>query len=79
MGICWGMVHQQARTKAQEYANRHEDPAMQTVAFNSYFAGYVENAAERESLRVMNKRLRAEVEEAKARPITANIEVEELV
>lgn len=55
-GIDWDFVQAHAKIKAAKYAERYNGASYQ-AAYNAYFDGYLENAAERESLRVINARL----------------------
>lgn len=56
--IDWDMVQEVAKHKADAYAKKWDnDQVKYTIAFNAYHAGYMENAAERESLRVIASRI----------------------
>jgi len=57
-GINWDIVNASAAMKSQDYEKLMPNS---TVA-NAYFQGYIENAAERESLRVINERQAKEIE-----------------
>ncbi len=58
MGINWDIVNEQAKRKAQEYATSHPNHTIE----NAYFQGYIQVAAELESLRIINARLHKERE-----------------
>ena len=61
-GINWDVVNMHATVKSQEYAKAHPNHTVE----NAYFQGYIQNAAERESLRVINERQEARIKEIKA-------------
>lgn len=70
-GINWDVVAEQAKRKAEEYAKRYEGNSF-VAAYNGFFQGYMENAGEREGLRVINARLESE----KATPYEVVREIE---
>jgi len=51
--INWDIVTEQAKRKSQEFAKTHANQTLEAA----FYAGYMENAAERESLRVIKERL----------------------
>lgn len=58
--IDWDIVQMLAAKLSETYAtkiNDNENSQQHCAAYNGYFAGYMECAAERESLRVINERL----------------------
>ena len=59
--INWDITQAAAITKGEAFASSHTHS---TIA-NAFIQGYLENAAERESLRIINARLEAEKEAAK--------------
>lgn len=68
MGIEWAIAEVQAKSKARHYANARgydEGSVHWTNQYNAFLAGYLENAGERESLRVINARLQKKLEDAK--------------
>jgi hypothetical protein len=66
MSIHWDTVLAHAEIAAHSYSDKFKDPVQYSIARNAYFTGYLENASERESLRVINENLRKEVEALKA-------------
>ena len=58
-GINWDVVNMHATVKSQEYAKAHPNHTVE----NAYFQGCIQNAAERESLRVINERQEARIKE----------------
>ncbi len=80
MSLCWEITEAAAKIKATEYSKRALELKAGTVStvealrFSAYFAGYMENAAERESLRVINERLHKELESYKTINTTTTLE-----
>lgn len=60
MSINWDIVHELGKKEAEAYANARGYEAGSvhwTNQYNAFFHGYLKNAGERESLRVINERL----------------------
>ena len=53
MSINWGFIQEVAKSKAETYAKAYPTRTL----IDAYFAGYMLNAAERESLRVIVEEL----------------------
>lgn len=64
MAINWDIVHELAKKEAELYSSKYQDAAVKAAAFNGYFDGYIKNAAERESLRLINERLQKDTRPA---------------
>lgn len=65
MSINWDIVQYHAKKKAKEFADKSSlGRSEREIAMieNAYFQGYMENAAERESLRVINDKLQKQIE-----------------
>lgn len=63
MGINWDIVNANAQVKAAEFAARSPNRTVE----DSYFQGYIQNAAELESLRIISARQAARIEELEGR------------